>query len=161
MNFVRSLTARPALVCWIAATMVLPAAAGDTAEGVARRLEVKRGICVVLGEPSCELAMRLARRSKLLVYVQLPSSEHVVRARRTAEAAGLDATRLQIDQGALARQLHRRDAPVGRGAGWGGDRGVAAMEQWRRTERCVQPGLYSWSWLECRPHGGERRTHRR
>jgi len=68
-------------------------------------LGAKDGICVVLGDPSCELAIKMARESNLLVYVQLPGSEDVRRARRTAEAAGLNAARLQIDQGALSH-LH-------------------------------------------------------
>jgi outer membrane protein assembly factor BamB len=41
----------------------------------------------------------MARQSELLVYVQLSDSHQVDRARRKAEAAGLDATHLQIDQG--------------------------------------------------------------
>ncbi|MFH1882531.1 MAG: hypothetical protein ABIL62_07465 [Planctomycetota bacterium] len=45
--------------------------------------EAKSGICVVLGDPSCELAIEIARESDLLVYVQLPGSEDVDRARRT------------------------------------------------------------------------------
>ncbi|MHC4510136.1 MAG: outer membrane protein assembly factor BamB family protein, partial [Planctomycetota bacterium] len=48
-------------------------------------------------------------RSNLLVYVQLPGSEDVDRARRKAEAAGLDASRVQIDRGAPGR-LHVADS---------------------------------------------------
>ena len=72
------------------------------------KLGSKRGICVVLGDPSCELAMRMARESELLVYVQLAGSKDVSLARRRVEAIGLDATRLQIDQGDLSR-LHLAD----------------------------------------------------
>jgi len=79
--------------------------ANDTAADLLDKLELERGICVVVGESSYRLALRLARESELLVYVQLPDAEHVERARRAADAAGLDATRLQIDQG-VSSQLH-------------------------------------------------------
>jgi len=79
--------------------------AQEKAERLLERLRVQRGICVVLGDPSCELAIKMARASDLLVYVQLPDSQDVDRARRAAEAAGLDATRVQIDQGDL-NHLH-------------------------------------------------------
>ncbi|UCE47983.1 MAG: hypothetical protein JSW47_20585, partial [Phycisphaerales bacterium] len=69
------------------------------------KLGAKSGICVVLGDASCKLAIEIARENDLLVYVQLPSCEDVDRARRTAEATGLNATRLQIDQGDLSH-LH-------------------------------------------------------
>jgi outer membrane protein assembly factor BamB len=84
------------------------AVAKEQAEDVLERVGVKRGICVVLDDASCELAIELARASDLLVYVQLPDAEKVDRARRRAEAAGLDAARLQIDQGNAAR-LHLAD----------------------------------------------------
>lgn len=79
--------------------------AGADARQWLDRIGVKRGICVVLGDPSCKLAMELAEESELLVYVQLPDSEDVQKAREAAEAAGLDAGRLQIETGNLNR-LH-------------------------------------------------------
>ncbi len=39
---------------------------------VLSKIDVPRGICVVLGDSNCDLALDLARRSELLVYVQLP-----------------------------------------------------------------------------------------
>ncbi|MBM4088076.1 MAG: hypothetical protein FJ276_01410 [Planctomycetes bacterium] len=62
------------------------ACADDT---LASRLGVTRGVCVVLGDPRCELAVELAEQSELLVYVQLPAAEDVVAARRAAADAGL------------------------------------------------------------------------
>ena len=79
-----------------------------TPERILGRMDVPRGIAVVLGEPTCRFAMDLARRSELLVYTQLGDREHVDRARRAAAAAGLDATRLQIDEGGPTR-LHLAD----------------------------------------------------
>jgi hypothetical protein len=55
----------------------------------------------------------MARKSDLLVYVQLSGSEDVDRARRRVFAAGLNATRLQIDQGDLSHlQLANKVADV-------------------------------------------------
>lgn len=76
--------------------------AQEKAEPLLEWLGANDGICVVLGDSSCELAIEMARKSNLLVYVQLPGSEDVHRARRKVEAARLDATRLQIDQGELS-----------------------------------------------------------
>ena len=42
---------------------------------------VTRGICVVLGDPKCELAIKLAKKTELLVYVQLPEAGEAERAR--------------------------------------------------------------------------------
>ncbi len=36
------------------------------------RIGVSRGICVVLGDSRCDLAIRLTEASELILYVQLP-----------------------------------------------------------------------------------------
>jgi SAM-dependent methyltransferase len=92
-------------VLLVGAVVVPSTIARENTESLLRKLGTKDGICVVLGDTSCELAIEIARKSDLLVYVQLPNSQDVDRARRTVEAAGLNATRLQIDQGDLSR-LH-------------------------------------------------------
>jgi len=92
----------------IGAVLTPSAPAGEEIDRLLEKLGTKRGICVVLGQSNCELAIKLARESDLLVYVQLPDAQHVERARRAAEAAGLDAKSLQIDQGDLSR-LHLAD----------------------------------------------------
>ncbi len=97
------------LAAWLGfAIAARPDMAEERTERLLERLDVNRGICVVLGDPSGELPIQLARESELLVYVQLPEAEQVDGARRKAEAAGLDATRLQVDQGDL-RRLHLAD----------------------------------------------------
>ncbi|MHC4172218.1 MAG: outer membrane protein assembly factor BamB family protein [Planctomycetota bacterium] len=93
------------LVLLVGAVVARAAIVQEKAQLLLEKLGDKRGICVVLGDPSCELAIEIARESDLLVYVQLPSCEDVDRARRTVEAAGLNATRLQIDRGDLSH-LH-------------------------------------------------------
>ena len=72
------------------------------------KIGVTRGICVVLGDPKCELALKLVRLSELLIYVQLPCAEDVEAARKAADAAGFYGTRIYVDKGALTR-LHLAD----------------------------------------------------
>ena len=91
------------LPLFAAAVFVQPAVPDDTAKRLLDKLDVDRGICVFVGESCCQQAFQLARESEWLVYVQLADAELVQRARRAAESAGLDATRLQIDQGTSSR----------------------------------------------------------
>ncbi|HCO93250.1 MAG TPA: hypothetical protein DIU00_04740, partial [Phycisphaerales bacterium] len=58
------------------------------------RIDVKRGICVVLGDAECERALQLARQSELLIYLQLPRAEDVQAAREIADEAGLYGKRI-------------------------------------------------------------------
>jgi len=102
---------RPVLVGLVGVLLIAadPAwGAAPAANGVLQWLGTQRGLVVVLGDPSCRLAIDLARRSELLVYVQLASSDSLEKARRRAEAAGLDAARIQIDAGTWDR-LHLAD----------------------------------------------------
>ncbi len=78
------------------------------ADLVLQQIGVSRGLCVVLGEPKCELALKLARETELLIYVQLPRAEDVETARRAADAAGFYGRRVYVDQGPLAK-LHLAD----------------------------------------------------
>ncbi len=72
------------------------------------RIGIMRGICVVLGDTKCELAINLARQSELLIYVQLPRAEDVESARRAADKAGFYGTRIFVEKGQLSR-LHLAD----------------------------------------------------
>jgi outer membrane protein assembly factor BamB len=72
------------------------------------RIVGKRGICVVLGDTKCELALKLARNSELLIYVQLARAEDVETARRAADEAGFYGTRIFVEKGALTK-LHLAD----------------------------------------------------
>ena len=96
-------------LAFLVGALVSQSCAGQAnAERLLEKLGSKRGICVVLGDPSCELAMTIAGASDLLVYVQLPNRHDIEAARRAGEAAGLDASRLQIDAGDLSR-IHLAD----------------------------------------------------
>ena len=69
---------------------------------------VTRGICVVLGDPKCELAIKLAKKTELLVYVQLPEAGEAERARRQVDRAGLYGARILVESGPIA-SLHLAD----------------------------------------------------
>ncbi len=69
------------------------------------KIGVSRGICVVLGDPKCELAVQLVRQSELTIYMQLPRADDVVTARRIADEEKLLGTRIFIEQGELTK-LH-------------------------------------------------------
>ncbi|UCC99566.1 MAG: PQQ-binding-like beta-propeller repeat protein, partial [Phycisphaerales bacterium] len=75
---------------------------------ILERIGVKRGICVLLADGSGELAVELARESKLLIYVQLSQTEDVEQVRRVADDAGFYGTRIFVDKGPLNR-LHLAD----------------------------------------------------
>ncbi len=72
------------------------------------KIGVRSGICVVVGDTKCELALKLASHSELLIYVQLPREKDVETARKTVDAAGFYGTRIFIEKGDLTR-LHLAD----------------------------------------------------
>ena len=96
-------------ICAMAIGVAFAATAADKPlPPILQQLGVTRGICVVLDDLKCELAVTLARSSELLVYVQLPRAEDVEAARRRADAAGFYGKRIWVDQGPLTR-LHLAD----------------------------------------------------
>ena len=82
------------------------------AEGKSRsvfdKIGVKQGICVVVGDRDCKLALELARDSELLIYLQLPQDKDAERAYRLIDDAGLFGTRIFIEKGELTK-LHLAD----------------------------------------------------
>jgi len=75
---------------------------------VLSKIDVPRGICIVLGDTNCELALDLARKSELLVYVQLPLNEDLETARRAVDTAGFYGTRIFVEKGDLSH-IHMAD----------------------------------------------------
>src|SRR5262245_44791331 len=71
-----------------------------------RNLGVTRGVYVILGD--IKSALDLAKKTELLIYVQLPKAEQTETARRAADAAGLYGRRVYIEQGDLKR-IHLAD----------------------------------------------------
>jgi len=72
------------------------------------RLGLDRGICVLLGESPTEMAIGLARQSKMTVYVQVPAEEATDAARRRIDRAGLLGTRVYVEEGRWSR-IHLAD----------------------------------------------------
>ena len=75
---------------------------------VLRKIGTERGICAVLGDAKCELALKLATQSELLIYVQLPRREDAETARKVVDDAGFYGTRIFIETGPLTH-LHLAD----------------------------------------------------
>jgi hypothetical protein len=84
-----------------------PAAAADAAKVLAR-LGQARGLCVLLEDKECRLALELVRTSDLTVYVQLSSEGDVEAARRAADEAGFYGNRIFVEAGGLPR-IHLAD----------------------------------------------------
>ncbi|MHC4556904.1 MAG: outer membrane protein assembly factor BamB family protein [Planctomycetota bacterium] len=77
-------------------------------QSILEKIGVTHGICIVLGDTNCELALQLARDSELLVYVQLPQAKDVESSRTIVDKAGLYGTHIFIEKGDLTR-LHLSD----------------------------------------------------
>ncbi len=95
------------LVLVVGASGVL-AAEQKRSQNVLSKLGVEKGICVVLDDPRCELALGLAAGSELTVYVQVRKADDLQAACRAADAAGLYGTRIYVDKGDPAR-IHLAD----------------------------------------------------
>ena len=95
----------------------------DVLPFVMDQIDVTCGICVVLGEGNCELALELAKSMEgLTIYVQLPTVEDVEVASKLADREGLYGTRIFVEKGGLHR-IHLADnvADVVIGLGHGMD----------------------------------------
>lgn len=93
-------------MCWL--PLVAQSAEQPRAQTVLQQIGVTKGICALPGDRDCNLALRLARESELMLYVQLPDAAGVEVARRRAFDAGLYGTRIFVEQGPLQR-LHLAD----------------------------------------------------
>jgi hypothetical protein len=86
---------------WCAATAGGEQAADTGSEQYARRvlgrLGLERGVCVLLDQSAAEMAIALARQSKLTVYVQVPDEDSAENARRRIDRAGMLGTRVYAD----------------------------------------------------------------
>jgi len=77
-------------------------------DSIIGKINISRGICIVLGDTGCELALDLAGKTELLIYVQLQRVEDVELSRRAVDDAGLYGTRIYIEQGSLEK-IHLAD----------------------------------------------------
>jgi len=80
----------------------------STRDNLINRIGVSRGICVVLGDTTGNLAIDLAYRSELLIYSQLQKEEKVELARKAIDEAGFYGTRIYVEKGGLER-VHLAD----------------------------------------------------
>jgi len=79
--------------------------ASGQVSSVLEKIGVTRGICVVLGDPECELALELVKNSELLIYMQLDDAEDFQKAAKAADSAGVYGIRIFIFKGG-PRRLH-------------------------------------------------------
>ncbi|MHC4997098.1 MAG: class I SAM-dependent methyltransferase, partial [Planctomycetota bacterium] len=82
-------------------TSVGVVAAPDAAE-VIRQAPDDKGLCVLVGTGGGDLAVSIAEGSGLTVFVQSPDETDVLKARQTAEAAGLLGSRVYVVGGELS-----------------------------------------------------------
>jgi len=80
----------------------------NTSQRILNKIGITRGICVLLGDISGKLAISLAQKSELLIYVQLTSAEDVKVARQVIDSAGFYGTRIFVEKGPLSR-VHLAD----------------------------------------------------
>ena len=72
------------------------------------KIGFSRGICVVLEDKDCKKSIELAKKSELLIYVQLQDVDDVESACKTADAAGFYGTRIFIEKGEFTN-IHLAD----------------------------------------------------
>ncbi len=80
----------------------------ENTDMILRQIGATRGIAIVLGDPKCELARRLAAKTDLLIYVQVPGDKDVQVASLAADDAGLYGTQIFVGKGPLTH-LHLAD----------------------------------------------------
>ncbi len=85
-----------------------PSCSTQSGGDIVELVGLDRGICVVLGDTGCEVALQLARETQLLIYSQLESAEEVEAARRLVEAEGFYGTRIWVEEGDLT-SIHLAD----------------------------------------------------
>src|SRR5687768_8789128 len=79
------------------------AVAADDVETSLAKLGTTRGMFMVLGDSDGALALDLAWRSELTVFVQTPSAKEAAAVRKAVDAAGLLGTRIYVQQGEYSR----------------------------------------------------------
>ena len=85
----------------LAATLLAPAASAAEPRigAILDQLDSPRGICTIVDDQDAKLAMELAQKTELTIYVQLDDPQQVATARRTADAAGLLNRRVYVGEG--------------------------------------------------------------
>ena len=68
-----------------------------------KKLDVDRGVIVVLGAPDAKRVLQLAKQSQLIFYVQSDDKQELASLRKAADKAGLLGRRVYAEQGKLDR----------------------------------------------------------
>ncbi|NQT17414.1 MAG: PQQ-binding-like beta-propeller repeat protein, partial [Planctomycetes bacterium] len=68
------------------------------AQSILEKSQVRRGYALVLGCSTGQLALELAKRSELMIYVVEPNAEKAAAARRALDAAGVYGARVCVDE---------------------------------------------------------------
>lgn len=92
-----------------------PAAMGPQAREVLAKIEISKGVCVVLGLPHADqpsFVTDLAAGSEFLVYFQSPDGAEELAVRQAAQATGLLGKRVFADRGSW-RHIHLADNLAG------------------------------------------------
>jgi len=84
-------------------TIVKSAPQALDAKMVIDKMNITRGICVVLGDKGCKLALDLVRNSELTIFVQLEDAVDMQSARQAVDDAGFYGTRIYVEQGKPTR----------------------------------------------------------
>ncbi len=79
-----------------------------SAQSEMEKIGISRGICVLLGDETGDLALRLARETELLIYLQLEDGEVVEAARHSIDEAGYYGSRVWVEKGNL-EHIHLAD----------------------------------------------------
>ena len=77
----------------------------DAAE-LFKRVDMKRGVCCVLGAGDGSLPLGLAKSTEMLIHVRDSDSEAVEKLRNTADEAGYPIQRMLVETGTLDRLPH-------------------------------------------------------
>jgi len=76
----------------------LASAFRQAAETILRKTGIRRGYCLVLDCQTGQLALELARRSDLMIYVVSPDADKVAAAQKALDAAGVYGTRVYAER---------------------------------------------------------------
>ncbi|MBN1804018.1 MAG: PQQ-binding-like beta-propeller repeat protein [Sedimentisphaerales bacterium] len=66
------------------------------------KIDVNRGICLVLDDRTCKVVVELAQHSELLIYLQLQKAQDLEKACSIVDQAGFYGTRIFVEQGPLS-----------------------------------------------------------
>ena len=81
---------------------------GEEHRYILEKIDISRGICVILGDTTGSLTSRLAGDTELHLYVQLECPEQVAQLRQRLDTAGLLGRRVWVEQGELSH-VHLAD----------------------------------------------------